>query len=241
MVKRINMLIMMVSSLLLFGSLAYLFIITENMYSYSRFIFDKFSLLTLIVVYSISVFILIIALILCRNNVVVKAIVLLPLTFFVWWASMVCSGFVVGNFWKSEVVCYEDFHGADTYLEKEVKIAGLSIEDITQKDVEYVEDFEYAYQARLLHSTFKLEGKFVYSKETYNAIKQTFLLDPEFTEVIYTDVEQDTYKAMGCFQFHSTLPEYQTKTNVDEWETLLIQFDDETHSFYFELYGDYDT
>ena len=154
---------------------------------------------------------------------------------------MVCSAFIVNNFWRSEVSDFEDFHGADTYLEREVKIAGLSIEDIAQNRAVQVEDFEYTYQARLLYSTFKLKGKFVYSEENYNAIKQAFLSDPEFVEVIYTNSEQDIYDMTGHFQFKSTLPEYQTKTSVDEWKTLIIRLNDDQHCFYFYLEGEYET
>lgn len=239
--KKQNLLILIASSLLILGSFAYLFINTENLYSYSHFIFDKYSLLVWVAVFFIAVLILTIALILCKNNKVVKVLVLLPLTLLVWWSSMVCSAFIVNNFWRSEVSDFEDFHGADSSLEREVKIAGLSIGDITQNGVDQVEDFEYTYQARLLYSTFKLKGEFVYSEENYNAIKQAFLSDPEFTEVVYTDAEQGTNNMTGYFQFKSTLPEYQTKTNVDEWKTLIIQFNDAQHSFYFYFEGEYDT
>ena len=239
--KKQNLIILLASSILLLGSFAYLFITTKNLYSYSHFIFDKYSLLVWVAVFFIAILILTIALILCKNNKVVKVLVLLPLTLLVWWASMVCSAFIVNNFWRSEVSYFEDFHGADTYLEKEAKIAGLSIEDITQNGVEQVEDFEYTYQARLLYSTFKLKGKFVYSEENYNAIKQAFLSDPEFTEVVYTDAEQGANNMTGYFQFKSTLPGYQTKTSVDEWKALIIQFNDDQHCFYFCLEGEYDT
>lgn len=241
MVKKQNLFIMIASSLLILGSFAYLFIFAKNIYSYSRFIFDKYSLLAWIAVFFIAIFILMIALLLCKNSKVAKLIVLLPLTFFVWWSSMVCSTFIVTNFWRSEITDFEDFHGADTHLEKEVKIAGLSIADITQCDVERAEDFEYTYQARLLYSTFTLKGKFVYSKESYNAIKQAFLSDPEFTEVVYTDIDQGLHNMTGYFAFENKLPEYQTKTYVDEWETMIIEFDDSECCFYFHLVGEYET
>ena len=154
---------------------------------------------------------------------------------------MVCSAFIVTNFWRSEITDFEDFHGADTYLEKEVKIAGLSIADITQCEVERAEDFEYTYQARLLYSAFTLKGKFVYSEESYNAIKQAFLSDPEFTEVVYVDIDQGLHNMTGYFTFENKLPEYQTKTYVDEWETMIIEFNDSECCFYFHLVGEYET
>ena len=241
MVKKINVLIMMASSLLILGSFAYLFIFAKNIYLYSHFIFDKYSLLVWIAIFFVAIFILMIALLLCKNSKVAKLIVLIPLTFFVWWSSMVCSAFIVTNFWRSEITNFEDFHGADTYLEKEVKIAGLSIADITQCEVERAEDFEYIYQARLLYSTFKLKGKFIYSEESYNKIKEALSSDPEFTEVIYTNAEQCSFNMEGCFIFDSKLPEYQTKTSVDEWKTLIFQFDDDKHCFCLHLEGEYDT
>ena len=178
---------------------------------------------------------------LCRNSSVAKLAVLLPVTLIVWWGSLAFLGFVVNNFWKSETFTFEEFNEVDYALEKEVDVAGLSIEDLTQCNVESVEGFEYSYQAHLLYSTFKLKGEFVYSEESYDLIKQAFLSDDEFTEVKYTNAENSLYNMTGYFKFENNLPMHQTKTSVDEWDKLIIRFNDETHSFYFDLSGEYDT
>lgn len=218
-----------------------MFISPKNKYLYSQFVFNQDIFVLWISFYFLAMVVLLFILLICKNSTVAKVVVLLPITLVVWWGSTIFCGLVVDNFWKSETVTFEEFYEVDIALEREVKIAGLSIGELTQCDVESVEGFEYNYQTYLLHSTFKLKGKIVYSEERYNLIKQAFLSDEEFVEVKYYDGENNEYNMTGYFEFESKLPAYQTNTSVDEWDKLIVCFNDETHSFYFDLSGDYDT
>ena len=241
MVKKQNFIIAIALFLLISITFGYTFISTKNRYLYSQFVFVQDVFVIWLSLCFIAIVILLFVLLLCKNSNVAKVVVLLPMTLMVWWAFAICCGFVVNNFWKSETKDFESFTEVDSYLENEVLIAGLSIGDLTQCDVESVEGFEYNYQSHLLHSTFTLRGRFTYTEESYKSIKQAFLSDEEFTEVKYPDIENNEYNMTGYFEFENNLSKYQTKTSVDEWDKMIIRFNDETHSFYFDLSGDYET
>ena len=209
-------------------------------YLYSRFIFDENTLILILVSIIVANAVLLGILFLCRNSSVLKVVVLMPIILITMWSLFVVSGLSTANLWKSETKDFENFSGVDYYLENEVKVAGLTLGEIISTEVDSVEDFEYGFQSRMLHSKFKLKGKFIYSEESYKSIKQAFLSDAEFTEVKYTN-EENVNNMTWCFKFNSYLPEHQTHTSVDEWETLIIQFDDNNFCFYFYLEGGYDT
>ena len=223
--------------ILLSLAFAYTFFYVKNIYLYSHFVFNLEMLLWQGGFFLGSLGILLLVLLLCRNSKVAKVVVLIPVTLVVLWSSTCLSFITVCNFWRSEVTSIEEFHGVDSALGRRT-IAGLSIGNMASDYVD-VEDFEYTYQAYLLHSIFTLKGKFAYSKEKYSEIKEAFLTDPEFTEVLYANGEGGNMT--GCFTFNPTLQKYQTKTSIDEWKNLVIEFNDNEHCFYFCLEGEYET
>lgn len=236
-IKKSNLFIALSLFILVSAAFAYTFFYIRSIYLYSHFVFNQEMLLWWGGFFLCATCILLFILLLCRKSTVAKVVVLAPVTLVVLWSSTCLSFLTVCNFWRSEVTSIEEFHQADPALERQ-RIAGLSIEDITKDYIE-VEDFEYAYQAYLLHCAFTLRGKFVYSEERYNKIKEAFLSDPEFTEALYNNGEE--CDMTGYFTFTPTLPQYQTKTSIDDWKTLIIKFNDNEHSFYFCLEGDYET
>lgn len=241
MVKKQNLIIAITLFLLFSVTFGYTFISPKSRYLYSQFIFDQGVFVALVLFYIIAVVALLFILLLCKNSTAAKLIVLLPITLVVWWVFTAFCGLAVNNFWKSETKDFENFSEVDYSLENEISIAGLSIGDLTLCDVASVEEFLYNYQSYPLHSKFILKGRFAYTEESYNSIKQSFLSDDEFIEVKYSDVENISYDMTGYFEFENKHPEYQSKTSVVEWEKLVIRFNDETLSFYFDLSGDYDT
>ena len=241
MVKKQNLIIAIALFLLISITAGYTFISPKNRYLYSQFVFIKDVFVICLSFYFIAIVVLFFALLLCKNSNVAKVVVLLPITLIVWWVFTVFCYPAADNFWKSETKDFENFTEVDYHLENEMSIAGLSIGDLTQCDVESVEGFEYNYQSYLLHSIFTLKGRFVYTEESYNSIKQAFSSDDEFIELEYSDVDNNKYNMTGYFEFENKLPKYQTKTSVDKWNKLIIRFNDETHSFYFDLSGNYDT
>ena len=216
-------------------------IVESRKYIYSLFVVDRYTLIISLLLIIVANVILLGVLYICKKSVLLKIILLLPITLFTLWGMLVASAFLSGNFWTSNVKNFEDFSEVDSSLEKVVKIAGLSLGDITVAEIDVVEDFEYSYTSRLLFSTFKFRGHFTFSEKSYNEIKNAFYKAPEFNETVYDEQKKSEYKMTGEFVIDNTISKYETTTSVDEWYTAIIRFNDENFSFYFDLYGGYHT
>ena len=203
-------------------------------YKYPTFVFNKQALLLIIgfiLAFDIITFIL------CT---VTKNFIVLPLIVVVlFFTFIILSACTAGVFWESRIDVFDNFSGADGNLH--LRIAGVTIDDITESDIHNVEGFYYSYQSVLLSDSFEFKGHFTFSEESYNDIKNAFLTAPEFNEVRYDTPQSIEYGMTGEFVIDTTIPRYETKTSVDEWNTIIIRFNDETFSFYFDLAGMYET
>lgn len=214
---------------------------TQSKYTHSQFVFDSSAFFINVIAILVASILVLSILALCRSSVAAKILVLIPVCAIVIWGLLIVSGFTVNNFWKSQTTDFDNFT-VDPYLNKEVTIAGLTIGDIVDSDIENVEGFEYSYNSKLSWSTFKFKGKFVFSEEKYSELKNAFVESKEFNKMIYDDLQTPIgFVATGYFEFDDTISMQETKTSVDEWDTLIILFNDDQFSFYFDLQGGYNT
>lgn len=140
-----------------------------------------------------------------------------------------------GHFWKSEVNDFDEFCGTDEFLQ--IKIAGLTLDDITSLDIRSVDDFHYYSNFIIFHDSFEFKGRFVFSEEDYNTLKGKFVSAPEFNTRIYSQSESSINGMTGSFDWIDGVPLWESETTVDNWEKSIIEFCDDDHSFYFDLVG----
>lgn len=239
MVKKSGLLKFLVA----FSIILSLFFILSNFwnYKYPNFVFNKPALIFIISAISIfDVITLILLSITSNKSLISKSLILLPiLGILLFLTFVVLCVFTVGVFWESKTTDFNDFSGTDTGMY--VRIAGLTIDDITESEIKNVEEFYYSYNSVFLADSFKFKGKFTFSEERYHEIKNAFLTAPEFSEVKYDVQQSSEYGMSGEFIVDITLPMYVSKTSVERWEKVIIRFNDETLSFYFDLDGEYDT
>ena len=138
--------------------------------------------------------------------------------------------FIVGCFWESETSDFDTFEGSDEQLNTLLDIAGLNVDDITNMDIQSVDNFYYYYHSYPTYSAFKFKGNFNLTEEDYYTLKTAFLDAPEFEKIAETDTS-------GCFEINSEAPKYESKTTVDTWNNCIIKYSDTDCSFYFDFDG----
>ena len=165
--------------------------------------------------------------------------VLLPVTLFVCWASICLSLCVtMGAFWHSETDNFEEFYGADEQLNKNLRVAGITIDDITKMEILDVEDFYYFNESILAVESFVFNGSFKFSEKDYKEIQAAFENSNEFVKNTYSETEQESTGMTGYYSLDPSVPGFKTKTTVDKWEMLNITFCDNSFKIAFELSGD---
>lgn len=237
MVRKNNKIVALILIVLTIIPFVFAFFENKSKYLYSKFVFDTKALLVVLVSIVVANIVLLGIMFLCKNNSVLKAIFLLPITLITLWIMFVVSGLSMGNFWKSETKDFELFSEVDFYLENGMTVAGLSLGEITDAEIYNVEGFEYSYSSKILFSTFSFKGHFTFSQKSYNEIKNAFLSSSEFHEIRQNEYDPAGNEMTGHFEIDSSIIKYETKTYVDEWERLTIYFNDERCSFYFDLKG----
>ena len=241
MVRKNNKVLTFILTVLTIIPFVFGFFENKKKYLYSQFVFDEKSLILILISIIVANIILLGIIFLCKNSSILQAVLLTPITLITVWSLFVVSGISMGNFRKSETKDFENFSEVDYYLENGMTVAGLSLGDITDAEINNVEDFEYSYSSKLLFSTFSFKGYFAFSENSYNEIKNAFLSAPEFNEIKQSENEPIGYEVTGHFEIDHSISKYETKTSVDEWKKCVIYFNDESFSFYFDLIGEYQT
>ena len=214
-----------------------------DFYLYRKFVVEKYTLtsfLFLIVViiffnlfYTLSYFFT------KKASVFIKCVALILTLVVLFWCAIVLVGFSIGgNFWKSETNDFDEFTRADPSLNDRLDFLGGNIDDIIALEIQNVEDFHYYYQSVLLVDSFEFRGRFVFSEESYQVLKNKFIQAPEFYIASSTSSDDGASSITGCFEWNDEIPSYERTTNVSSWDKVVIQFSDLDNSFYFDLIGD---
>ena len=217
--------------------LVFILLFESPKYNYPRFTLNTSAILLDILILLVFDAVIISAFLLLRNkSALKKAIIMSIVSLFSIWCLLVCSLFIsVGSFWKSKTYEFDRFTLVDNHLDDELKIADLKLSDILELDIIRTENFEYMYCSYIGGLNFSFEGKFYLSEKSYSDLKNSFASADEFKQ---KDYAVDTQNGMsGCFDFDSNFPKFESKTTVDIWNSVIIEFHDDEKFFFLKLSG----
>ena len=206
-------------------------------YNYPRFTLNVWSILfDILILLLFDIFIISVFLLLRNKSALKKSIIMSIVSLFLIWCLLVCSLFIsVGAFWKSETYEFDRFTLVDNHLDTELKIADLKLSDILELDIIRTENFKYMYCSYIGSLDFTFEGKFYLSEKSYSDLKNSFASADEFKQ---KDYAADTQSDMsGYFDFDSNFPKFESKTTVDIWNSIIVEFHDDEKIFFFKLSG----
>ena len=212
-----------------------------KLYQYRKIVLNQTSLISFAILLGImaivDVVVIVSSFVLKKAPTLIKLVALILIFAFIMYVALTFSGlFVAGNFWKSETGDFSEFSSADKSLNDNLKIAGMTIDDIIALDVTGVDEFHYYYQAYMLYGSFEFKGHFAFSEEDYEILKDKFVDAPEFEIELYSPAEHSS-EMTGCFELNTEIPMYESGTTADSWDKIIIEFCDSEKCFYFDLVG----
>ena len=228
---------------LILGVLDALLILNMLLFEKDDYVYGRFDLnLDVFIVNIIAILAVnaIIALIifLCRKRIKALIASLIPAGVICAYCLTVFLSFTsVGAFWHSETDDYTQFDKIDPYLDSAVSIAGLKLSDITNLEIENVENFCYTYQSQIGCERFVFSGEFYFSDESYDSVKKAFSNACEFENVVLPPEDQIELGITGYYDFNREILQYESKTTVDEWDGVYIGFNDSDRCIHFNLRG----
>ena len=212
-----------------------------ELYQYRKLVLTQPALISLALLLGIiavvDITLVISSFVLKKAPTLIKSVALVLIFAFIMYVAITVSAVLLaGNFWKSETGDFSEFSSADKSLNDNLKIAGMTIDEIITLNVTSVDEFHYYYQAYMTYGAFEFKGRFVFSEEDYEILKNKFVDAPEFEMALYSSADRSS-EMTGCFELDAEIPMYESKTTADSWDKIVIEFCDDEKCFYFDLIG----